>query len=52
MEWNEGQYKISNDKKLLSIEKISGLLSTRDSHKYYKKFGFIKDKDTFMYRIS
>ncbi len=27
MEWKEGQYKISNDKKLLSIEKISGLLS-------------------------
>ncbi len=27
MEWNEGQYKISNDKSLLSIEEISGLLS-------------------------
>ena len=29
MEWKEGEYKISNDKSLLSVEQICGLLSKR-----------------------
>ncbi|WP_346917078.1 GNAT family N-acetyltransferase [Clostridium sp.] len=135
MEWNEGMYKISNDKSLLSIKKISnllsksywaskrtmeviqksidnsicygvyyndeqigygriitdyattyyicdiiidenhrgkrlgrkliecmiefedfgkkfGILSTRDAHDLYKKYGFRKDNENFMYRVS